>query len=561
MLDQSIQAESLAKRLTIQTECGRKSWKEELQNWPRTTSVLARRAASFAALKQRSAEFPTSAEFARVAELETVVAPLLRQETDVEKESYGQVCWRGTPWSQLNSIPFTLFVLAFYKSWCLPLLTIFMPVLLIIACYIFMIHLRPEISGTISLPDFLKLCWSMWMGGSGFGGVGTTGGRDGHSSGMFGLPFPPGVSDPTNDLWAGLKKMAQLGWIAFTVGQSIWSPIQQALHFRKLDTDCNTIGNAIVELEQKSAQWCREWSPWWPRWAARWISSSDHGGDPRRAFAFAIETPFWLRQLLRCIGKFESLICLARSSEVAAIRVLRGPAPQFIHTSLYDPSIESEKSVKSSLSLGGSHRNQQHTILTGPNRGGKSSSLRAALTAVVLGHVYGAAFIGLDTDRNNYAAMTRFSWIGDGLRLEDAPGKTSMFEREVAFAKSCLVPHRGHGFIVYDECFHSTNPTDSERTSTLFCSRLWRDTRCISILSTHLYSLAESAPSESVQKLCVPALRLPGATFRFSYKLTPGICKISSVDGLLYNYGFFAQAARKLESKENPLVNKNEYIE
>jgi hypothetical protein len=543
MLATSIQAEQLGERIGIQTDCGRTAWIEGISNWPRTTKDLATRAAVFAALKRRSAEFPTSAEFSRIAELEHVVAPLLRAETDVEKESYEQVCWRGNPWSQLNSLPFALVILAFYKSWCLPILTICMPIFLVIASYILMAQMMPGLGERLSLLQFLKLVWGMWMGGTMGGG----------SSGIPGLP----IAQETSDAMSSIKKLAQFGSIAFTVGQSLWTPIQQARHFRKLDVDCTRIGAAIVELEQKGIEWCRSWRGWWPRWSEKWLASSESDGDARRAFAFAIETPFWLKHVLRCFGRFETLICLARSEETSAIQVLSGPAPQFFHTALYDPSIGAARAVKSSISLGHSGA-AQHAVVTGPNRGGKSSSLRAALTAVVLGHTYGAAFTdGL----RGRAAMTRFSWIGDGLRLEDSPGKTSMFEREVAFAKTCLDSHAGYGFIVYDECFHSTNPTDSERTSTLFCSRLWRDTRCLSILSTHLYSLAEKAPSAEVQKLCVPAKRLPAAQFQFSYKLSPGICKVSSVDGLLDSYGFFAKSPRNLESKENPPVKKNEYIE
>jgi len=219
-----------------------------------------------------------------------------------------------------------------------------------------------------------------------------------------------------------------------------------------------------------------------------------------------------------------------------------------------DPFLDAGKAVASSFSAGGSE--PFHTMLTGPNRGGKSSALRAILTNVVLAHAYGCVLA-------TSGRMTRTAWIGNGLRLEDTPGKVSMFEREVAFARSVFSPHPGFGLVLYDECFHSTNPPDAIRTANLFCSRLWKDRRCISVLSTHIYSLAESAPTDCVQRLCVPAYRDAKRRFHFSYRLTPGICTLSSVDCLLEGYGLLptsqplSQVSKTLDAAEDDNGNSS----
>lgn len=544
----SIQADTISSLLGIQTTAGKQAWLEGLQAWPRSTQELAARSSSFRLLQEKRELLPSAEEFSQIAKLEEKVEPLLRTESAVESESYSQVCFRGSPWSQLNSIPFALFLLSFYKSWVLPAFTICMPFFLVVAVYILMIQWNPTLTEVLPLTKFLELMWKMWMGS----------GVEGFSlPGMPSLPSPfTQSSNAASAAGAQLKQIFQYGWILFTVVQNIWQPLQQAYHFRTLDHDCLEVGEAIVALEKKGVEWSRTWSAWWPQWGSRWCTASESGGDPRRAFAWAIESPFWLRHLLRAFGRFEALACLAKQKTITNIRVLQSKQPEFFHGDLYDPALAVENAIKSSLHLGGYFA--QHAVVTGPNRGGKSSALRASLTALVMGHTYGAVFSDAGNTGKQKPAMTYFSWIADGLRLEDAPGKMSMFEKEVAFAQSILVPHKGHGFVVYDECFHSTNPTDSMRTSSLFCSRLWRDPRCISIISTHLYDLAQSAPS-SVQKICVPARRLSGATFQFSYSLQPGICMVSSVDGLLKQYGFFrSNTPRKEESKENPAVNKNE---
>jgi hypothetical protein len=113
-------------------------------------------------------------------------------------------------------------------------------------------------------------------------------------------------------------------------------------------------------------------------------------------------------------------------------------------------------------------------------------------------HVFGAAFA-------KKAQVSYLSWIADGMRLDDFPGSLSMFEREVSFASSILrKTSGGNGIVLYDELFHSTNPPDAIRTSELFCKNLWQKTNCISVISTHVYSLARNAP-QHVKALCVAA--------------------------------------------------------
>jgi DNA mismatch repair ATPase MutS len=194
-------------------------------------------------------------------------------------------------------------------------------------------------------------------------------------------------------------------------------------------------------------------------------------------------------------------------------------------------SLNVEHAVPSSLDL----YEKPHAILTGPNGGGKSSFLRAVLQSVLLGHAFGFA-------PAKEAYMPRFVWIASGLQLRDTPGKFSMFETEVKFAADTIqsAGTDGPGLVLFDELFHSTNPPDAIRTSQAFCSQLWEKKHCISIVSTHVYSLAREAPSSNVKQLCVASWKHPDGTYTFSYALQRGICEVSSVDLLLEQNGLLA---------------------
>jgi DNA mismatch repair ATPase MutS len=191
-----------------------------------------------------------------------------------------------------------------------------------------------------------------------------------------------------------------------------------------------------------------------------------------------------------------------------------------------DPSIHLDSRIVSSTCLGG--REPNHAIITGPNRGGKSSFMRGVLMNVLTSHAFGFAFA-------QKAQMTHFTWIADGLRLDDKPGKQSMFEREVNFSSSILKNNGGKGLILYDEIFHSTNPPDAIRASQIFCDKLWQKKNCVSLVSTHVYSLARSAPTNLVKPICLAAWNVDGK-FDFSYTAQRGICEVSSVDLVLAQY-------------------------
>jgi DNA mismatch repair ATPase MutS len=136
--------------------------------------------------------------------------------------------------------------------------------------------------------------------------------------------------------------------------------------------------------------------------------------------------------------------------------------------------------------------------------------------------------------------MSYFSWIADGLRLDDKPGKMSMFEREVSFASHILSKKDGCGLVLYDELFHSTNPPDALFCSKTFLGDFWRYETVTSIISTHSFELLNSLP-QCVKPICCPAEEDPlTRKIKYTYRVEPGICRLSSVREVLAEAGFLA---------------------
>jgi DNA mismatch repair ATPase MutS len=136
--------------------------------------------------------------------------------------------------------------------------------------------------------------------------------------------------------------------------------------------------------------------------------------------------------------------------------------------------------------------------------------------------------------------LTPVEWVISSLRLEDRPGEQSLFEREVSVAGEILKRARlrdTRGWVIIDELFHTTNPPDAATASQIFLHQLWNSDWITSIVSTHLFSHAETAPP-NVQRLCVDSyLEDLSDKIHYNYTVSQGINTMSSVQELLIESG------------------------
>ena len=504
--------------LPLANPFAQEQWNESFQRWPKTIQEAKQRATLFQQCKsfiQTNSDVSTdiTKRLQSLQEHQKEVEPLLRESTTIESEGYAQVCFQGNPWSLLNAIPFALTALSVFKSYIVPSFSLLLPVLSWILPYLL---LKSFYNIPISFGDYTAILWRLWNGQA--------------------LPRTPEEllqppPEQTMDITQKIKQLAQNGWTLFTIGQAMWQPVQQARHFIRLDGDCLEKGRTILQIKDTCLWLANAAKRFVPSWLTNWIEKCP--STARECFAFILDNRFWLPHLFRCIGRFEVLWTLANRVDTVPVAFLQSKEPILLLKKFGDPSIAIEKRVLSSLRLGAGHAS--HAIVTGPNRGGKSSTMRGIACNIRLAHAFGAAFA-------EKACMTHFDWIADGLRLADIPGEQSMFEKEVAFTAGILQKIRIHpeskGLVLYDEIFHSTNPPDATRASKLFCSELWKSTSCLSLISTHVYSLAREAPVDQVKKLCLATRIGVKGNYVFSYKLHKGICEVSSVDLLLKQFGF-----------------------
>jgi hypothetical protein len=239
--------------------------------------------------------------------------------------------------------------------------------------------------------------------------------------------------------------------------------------------------------------------------------------NERDATAYAILESSYFKLALKYIGSLEVIICLAQQKYIHPVKWVNSKEPIFIAKDTFDFQV-SDKRKTININF-----NKRNALLTGPNKGGKSTVLRALSISALLAHTYGCAA--------GFITLTPFHTMFVCLKPDDLPGSKSRFEREIEFTANTLTLSEPT-LIFIDELYHSTNPPDALRSCDIYCKQLWEKPNIVSVISTHFFELVEKAP-DTIQKICCPARIDENNNIHFSYTVKNGICKVSSVDELL----------------------------
>jgi hypothetical protein len=475
--------------------------------------VLKNRQTMILTLREHKDSLDWSKRFEACAALEKDLTGWFLKKTsderdDLEADAVGQLSFQHPLLKPVNHIPFFLTLVAMFKIWLVPAMTLATPLLTWILPYILLkfVYTLP-----ISHDQYAHILQHIWSGD---------------------LSRPPSFGDALPSVWTP-RSFAQMAIFVFSFAQSMIQPIQNAMHLYTVDSLTVSMGKKLVELQHHVRQFREDLNTLSPNGGFKLTLSLEELGtdDPRRNFALLQDQPERLRILLQDLARLEILWQIAQKDALQPTRFVKDIflLKDATDISLPEPAAASDLYLKMD--------GNSHGVLTGPNGGGKSSYLRAILQCVLFSHAYGFAAC-------KWAQLPRFLWIASGLQLRDTPGKYSMFETEVKFAADVLRMGKpdGPGLVLFDELFHSTNPPDGIRTAELFLKQLWAQKGVFSVVSTHVFSLVEGAP-EGVIPVCCPATELPGGEVKYEFRARPGICKVSSVHTIWERFGLAASAA------------------
>lgn len=264
------------------------------------------------------------------------------------------------------------------------------------------------------------------------------------------------------------------------------------------------------------------------------------------AFNEMLNTKNQFISAMRHVGQLDAYMSIARlykkyqtsqHARFCFVDYLEQEKPYVAIQDFWLPSLNPDTVVLNSIELG-TQTGPRSTTITGPNAGGKSTSLKSITLAVLLAQSFGIA-------PARAMSLKPFAKINTYMNITDTAGTASLFQAEMRRTQALLqtiktlAPNQS-AFIVMDEIFTGTNAKEGEAGAYGVAKKLIGFDNCICMFATHFKRLTElAAVTNGIvenRKVCV--VRNSDGSFTFPYKLEPGITDQAIALDLLLQEGF-----------------------
>jgi hypothetical protein len=516
----------LAAAFATRTESGRAALLARLEVPLTEEKAVAQRRAEIQGIRSRCKDAGT---VARVAAARTVLA-----ETEADcltvadaagdkrhAEYYNQLLWGPDSWfAWLNRMGWVNEAMVFFRTVFLPGTAVLMPVLIFLAPLVLTHLLADKGAPPLTFARYVELV-----------------------TGAFKKMMPAGLGKPRFAGRGGLaelgEQMVHLGVAGAMFVASIWNQISAALSMRRVAADMRRRASSVRRATEAVQDLAAALGV-----SVETLTAPGWGSADLGVFGEAWNEPERVRRLLADAGYLDMLAAVALAKRTCFART--GSALRL--KDLYHPALPAGDRVLNSIEMdpaaadaSGGVTKRSHVLLTGPNRGGKSTFLKSLGAAIVLNQTVGVVFA-------RRAELPVFGSIVTALSPADRLGEMSLFEAEIEFAKGVRETIRSASkpvFLMMDEIFHGTNAHDGVEASQVFLDELYGTDSgggVFSVVSTHYMDLPARYGEKQTQNLCMDASTDPVDPDRlvYTYRLCPGVNRFSSVREILRERGLLS---------------------
>lgn len=517
-LHSTIDINAFSDWLGLDSPSSRDALKDKLTMWRYDIKELQALSYQFASVKHALNTHPSITQhveelFAELDRAEPSIQEALTKNSDMENESASELIFLNSILSPLNFVPFLLTIWSYIRVYIFPGMSILMPIMMLVLPYIiirFVFHLP------IPTDRYFSMLISLLAG---------------DTSSLLNPESSPTVGALASSFIEGAKRsplqaVMKLSGIGTTVVQSLVQPYLSYRHLSSINKLLYTKSSALKVLQNSYdsiKQTLTDLGMEMPR------SPIPNLATERQHLAHALLDPVPYSLALRYLGNVRVLFTLCLNTDINPV-YWRDQHTESIFKiqDTFDIRVSPIQRVPISIDLS---KKRHHALLTGPNRGGKSTALRAAALGALLAHTFGCSI-------GRYTEMTPYKYLFAALKRDDIPGEKSHFEREVEFTAQTLNSD-GPALVLVDELFHTTNPPDALASCKIYTEALWKRDDIVSIISTHLFDLVDQTESDRVQRICCPAAyKDTEGSVEYKYGIKEGICKVSSVYEILKKYGY-----------------------
>jgi hypothetical protein len=411
----------------------------------------------------------------------------------------------------LNSWGWLIEFLLFWKTLFIPGFAVFTPFLIVILPY-FLIHSVFGIQ--IPVGEYISLLKKMML------------------SSVPKLPI--------GDEASPMAQVAKYAYLVMSLGvflSNIWTQIQAAIHLRSVAKDIRERGVNLLNYVSNAKKLAVLLGDMEGLACAESIQFNEET-TALGAYGQMYNESRALARLRDWVAEIDLRIGCARLKGICFPKALTGDFKLEIK-SLYHPGVPFGKRVLNDIDL------SNHMLVTGPNRGGKSTLCKSVGLAIMTAQTWGFAW----AKSMEFVPIVHFE---TALAPADTLGRLSLFEAEIEFAKHILtISDKPQGaFVIMDEIFHSTNAHDGAEASLVFLNQLYSKSGSAgSIISTHYRELPDKL-KDKAQTFCMEAFESQkGLTY--TYRCIPGISTLSSVREILKERGLLPFEISSPETNEH----------
>jgi hypothetical protein len=517
-----LDVESLVKAFRVRTEAGTAALRERLSQPVADSAVIHARQKEW--VKHRAAIRNTSTKTV----IHVCITDLRTHEADVRSmavagsderytEWYTQILWSASGrFAWLNRLGWLTELIVLFRTVLLPVFAGVLPLFVFAAPLVFAFFQGKELNGE----EYMKIL-----------------------NEAIQKALPPVMGKPRFQGKGGAleigERFVHIGASVAMFAASIWSQISSALKMRVVVRDMRIRATAVRTYASAVSRLATllgvQLDPTVPL---------DWDFNTLGCFGAGWNDPDSVVRLLAAGGHLDMLVAVAHMGRTC----IPAEGTMISLTDIWHPNgTKKDKSrVYNSVEMGSDSDSDStkavkavHALLTGPNRGGKTTFLRALGSAVLMHQTLGIVFA-------RQATLPVFRSMETALSPAGVLGKSSLFEAEIDFARSVKERPASDGplFLIMDEIFHGTNAHDGVEAAQVFLDWLYtQNTGSIySVVSTHYLDLPRRYTEEQVQPLCMEASRDPvyPERLRYSYRLREGINEFSSVREILRERGLLS---------------------
>lgn len=449
----------------------------------------------------------------QIATTEDVIDEIINTDKQDKRitEITEQVYWKPDSFgSQINIFGVIIEIIIFWKTIFMPGFAIITPLLVIILPYIL---LRVLFGITIDVTEYVQIIQNLILSNTPTLNI-------------------PGAQE------SKITMISKYAYVLMSTGvfiSNIWNQIQSAIHLRAVAQDIRERGSKMLQYVKA----CKNLAL---------LLNDAEGVMYAESVGFKEETLClgaygMLYNNSRNMARLREWVCvadlqigLARKKGICFPTAIKGADFELDIEGLYHPGVPFGKRVLNDVSFG---KNNNNILITGPNRGGKSTLCKSIGFAIMCAQSWGIAF----AKKMRFVPVSRFE---TALAPADTLGRLSLFEAEIEFAKHLLavsekakvMKEEAPVFIIMDEIFHSTNAHDGAEASLIFLNQLYsKGNRVGSLISTHYRELPDKL---KVRNYCMEAFDNGEGGIKYTYRCIPGISAISSVKEILKERGLLA---------------------